>query len=206
MIMKKLNRLLTLLIVLFISAQSFAQTPKKFSYQAVVRDSTGSIMASQAVDLRLSIRNLTSAGTIVYQETHSATTNQFGLVTLEVGGGTVQSGVFDSIPWASGPKFLEVEIDLGSGYTTVGTQQLLSVPYAKFADNAGKATFPAGMVMAFAGDTLHIPDGWLLCNGKAISRTAFSDLFNVISISWGSGDNINTFNLPDMRGTFLRGV
>jgi len=65
---------------------------------------------------------------------------------------------------------------------------------------------PAGTIKAFAGDTSKIPKGWLLCNGDTLNRTLFADLFFAIGTNWGSGDSINTFHLPDIRGMFLRGV
>lgn len=63
---------------------------------------------------------------------------------------------------------------------------------------------PVGSVMAYAGPT--IPEGWLLCDGKAVSRITYADLYTAIGNSWGYGDNSSTFNLPDLRGQFLRGV
>lgn len=62
---------------------------------------------------------------------------------------------------------------------------------------------PAGVVASFARDTA--PTGWLKANGAAISRTAYSDLFSAIGTKFGSGDGVNTFNLPDLRGQFIRG-
>ena len=118
------------LFALFISLQISAQTPQKFNYQAVVRDNTGAIIASQSVNFRLSIYDLAPTGTIIYQETQTASTNVFGIVNLKVGGGTVQLGTFNTIPWETGDKYFEVEIDLGSGFISMGTTQLLSVPYA----------------------------------------------------------------------------
>ena len=63
---------------------------------------------------------------------------------------------------------------------------------------------PVGSVISYAGTT--IPQGWLLCDGSAIDRINYSDLFNAIGTSWGIGDGSATFNLPDLRGQFLRGV
>lgn len=63
---------------------------------------------------------------------------------------------------------------------------------------------PSGAVSAFAGTTA--PTGWLLCDGSAVSRTTYSVLFAAIGTSCGSGDGSTTFNLPDYRGRFLRGV
>ena len=63
---------------------------------------------------------------------------------------------------------------------------------------------PVGSLVAFAGATA--PSGWLLCDGRAVSRTTYSALFAAIGTAWGVGDGSTTFNLPDMRGRFLRGV
>ena len=63
---------------------------------------------------------------------------------------------------------------------------------------------PTGTIVAFAGDT--VPDGWLLCDGTDINRATYSGLFTAIGIIWGAGDLASTFNLPDLRGRFLRGV
>jgi len=63
---------------------------------------------------------------------------------------------------------------------------------------------PPGTITAFAGNT--IPVGWKICDGSAISRTSYDDLFIAIGINWGQGDGSSTFNLPDLRGRFLRGV
>jgi phage-related tail fiber protein len=62
---------------------------------------------------------------------------------------------------------------------------------------------PSGSLQAFAGSTA--PAGWLLCDGSAVSRTIYGALFSAISTAWGYGDNSTTFNLPDLRGRFLRG-
>jgi len=92
--------------------------------------------------------------------------------------------------------------------------------HANNADNATNATnanyaknstiaengSPVGTVVAFAGPIANIPGGWLLCNGSNVSRTAYAALFAAIGTSWGYGDNATSFNLPDMRGQFLRGV
>lgn len=66
------------------------------------------------------------------------------------------------------------------------------------------ASSPAGAVIPYAGAAA--PAGWLECNGAAISRTAYATLFAAIGILWGAGDGVNTFNLPDARGRFLRGA
>ena len=124
---------------ILIALSGFSQSPQKFNYQAVCRNNTGGIIASQPVSLRMTIHDLTATGTVLYQETHAATTNTFGLVNISVGGGTVVSGTFATIPWGIGEKYMEVELDPAGGttYTSIGTPQLLSVPYALYADQSG---------------------------------------------------------------------
>src|SRR5690606_9188794 len=72
-------------------------------------------------------------------ETHNASTNANGLLSLVIGAGTVQSGTFSSIDWGNGPYFIKTETDIsgGTNYTLTGTQQLMSVPYALYAEKAG---------------------------------------------------------------------
>ena len=65
------------------------------------------------------------------------------------------------------------------------------------------AQIPAGMVQAYAGSAA--PTGWLKCNGAAISRTTYAALFSAIGTTYGSGDGSSTFNVPDLRGEFVRG-
>jgi microcystin-dependent protein len=66
------------------------------------------------------------------------------------------------------------------------------------------ADTPLGTINAFGGSTA--PEGWLLCQGQAISRTTYADLFAVIGTAFGAGDGSTTFNVPDLRGEFLRGA
>ncbi|MCD4744995.1 MAG: hypothetical protein K8R58_01710 [Bacteroidales bacterium] len=128
--MKKL--IFTLIFGVLIVLTAIAQPPQAFKYQAVVRDNTGEIISNQLVGVRISIHDATAGGTIVYQETFSETTNQFGLVNLKIGNGTPTIGTFNGIDWSSNSKFLEIEIDPagGTSYSYIGTSQLLSVPYA----------------------------------------------------------------------------
>jgi hypothetical protein len=112
----------------------FSQAPQGLNYQAVARNSSGAILANQPVTFRLTITN-GEGGDILYQETTNATTNQFGLVNLVVGSGSVLNGNFSTIDWGNSFPWLQVEMDPnpGSGYVFMGTSQLQSVPYALFA-------------------------------------------------------------------------
>ncbi|MFN5831010.1 MAG: DUF1566 domain-containing protein, partial [Bacteroidota bacterium] len=124
------------------SAGVFAQSPNKMSYQAVIRNASNVLVTNQAIGMRISILQTSPSGTAVYVETQSTTTNANGLVSIEIGGGTVVSGSFAGINWANGPFFIKTETDPagGANYTITGTSQLLSVPYALYAANAGTAS------------------------------------------------------------------
>ncbi len=121
-------------------AVAFAQAPQKFTYQAVVRNESNTLVRG-VVGVRISILQGGVNGDVVYMETHTTTTNANGLMTLQVGGGTVLSGEFAAIDWATGPYFLKTETDPngGTNYTIEGTQQLLSVPYALYAGHAANS-------------------------------------------------------------------
>ena len=118
--------------------QACAQSvPQRFSYQAVIRDDANQLLNNQSVGIRLSILQGSATGTAVYVETHTSSTSTNGLVSLQVGGGTVVSGAMAQIDWASGPYFIKTETDPsgGNNYSIAGSSQMLSVPYALFSAN-----------------------------------------------------------------------
>ena len=139
--MKKFTQLV-IIAVLFLSTIAFAQSPQKMSYQAVVRNAANNLVTSQAVGMKISILQGSATGTAVYAETQSTTSNNNGLVSLQIGGGTVVTGTFATINWANGPYFIKTETDPASGtnYTITGTSQLLSVPFALYAATSGNST------------------------------------------------------------------
>ncbi len=118
-----------------------AQTPQAFQYQAVVRDALGNAVPNHAVSLRISIISGSVSGPVVYSETHSTSTNPYGVVIVSIGNGVPVSGTFNTISWGNDLYFVQVEADPngGSTYLNMGTTQLLSVPYALFAQNAANA-------------------------------------------------------------------
>lgn len=132
-----MKKIFTFLIFTLIALNTFAQAPQKINYQAVIRNTTGQPVASQAVGLRLTIQN-GPVGASIYTETQLPTTNAFGLVNLQIGTGTVVAGTFSTIPWSTGNKYLKIEADIagGSAYTTIGVVELVSVPYALNASNS----------------------------------------------------------------------
>ncbi len=124
-----MKRLFALIVIVAIGLGLFAQ-PQKMSYQAVIRNSSGQLVTSHSVGVRISILQGSATGTALYVETHTPTTNVNGLATVELGGGTVVSGTFSAINWASGVYYLKTETDPagGTGYTITGTSPILSVP------------------------------------------------------------------------------
>lgn len=124
---------IVLIAALQLGASSlFAQAPEKMSYQAVIRNSLNDLVTNQTVGMQISILQGSETGTAVYVETQTPTTNINGLVSIEVGSGTVVSGSFSEINWTDGPYYIKTETDPlgGTAYAITGASQLLSVPYA----------------------------------------------------------------------------
>lgn len=129
-----MNRLLSIITVIIFSTLTIAgQVPERFKYQTVIRDADGKVIVNQQVSLLMEILQGSVNGQVVCSETFTPTTNEFGLVNLEIG--SQNPAAFDTIDWASGPYFLKVALD----GNVMGTSELLSVPYALYAKNAGNA-------------------------------------------------------------------
>jgi len=204
--MKKTILLIALVILANLS--TFAQTfPYGINYQAVARDANGNAQVNQPTPLRFTIYKTSATGTIVWQETQTATTNSIGQFNAIIGNGLSTGagslGSFSAINWSNDNYYLKVELQTGiSTFVAMGpTTQFQSVPYALTAPDPT----PAGVISAYGGTIA--PSGYLLCQGQAVSRTGiYAKLYNAIGISYGWGDGSTTFNVPDFRGMFLRGV
>jgi uncharacterized protein (TIGR02145 family) len=133
--MKKLFTLLALIVITTINAQA----PQGFNYQATVRNSAGALITNQNVLFKFNIMLNSQTSLPVYSETHQAPTDDLGQVNLVIGTGTPTIGTFSSINWANGSYFLGIELNTGAGYVAMGTTQLLSVPYALYANTAGNS-------------------------------------------------------------------
>ena len=170
-----MKNIYTLLVVVLLAATTFAQSPEKMSYQAVVRDSSGALVSSQTVGIQFSILQGSVSGTVVYSETHSTNSNVNGLVTLEIGAGTTSNDL-SSIDWSAGPFFIKTAIDTGAGYDIEGTSQLMSVPYALFSKSVANEAITTTQVL----------DGTLLNadldSNAAIEQTKISGLADSLNI------------------------
>lgn len=132
-----MKKLFTLTASLLFVVLVFAQSPQKLSYQAVVRNAQGKLVATANVGIRFSILQGSSTGTTVYSETFTTLTNVNGLVSVDIGTGTT-SGNFASIDWSAGPYYLKSETDPagGTNYSITGVSQFMSVPYALYSEKA----------------------------------------------------------------------
>jgi Kelch motif len=135
-----MKRFLLIFFVL-ISCFAFAQTPQSIKYQAIVRNSQGNVLPNQLVSFKISIIKGNTGGQSVYIEIHKVATNDYGLANLDIGLGTVLSGVFSDINWGDDLYFVKTEVDNagGSNYKFMGTTQLMSVPYALYAERSSAA-------------------------------------------------------------------
>jgi len=134
-----MKRMLLSISFLLFTLIAISQAPQKMSFQSVVRNGSGALIVNQNVGLRISILQGSSAGSIVYSENHTVSTNANGLATLQIGGGSIVSGNFSAIDWSLGQYYIKTEVDPtgGTNYTISGTTQLLSVAYALYAANSG---------------------------------------------------------------------
>ena len=125
------------LVLFFFLTIGQAQSPEKFTYQSIIKNSSGYLLKNQDVGLRISVLRNSTNGIAVYSEEHFPTSNSNGLVTLIIGEGLTGDN-FSDINWGGGEYFLKVEVDPEGGvnYTMNQTSQLLSVPYALYAENA----------------------------------------------------------------------
>jgi uncharacterized protein (TIGR02145 family) len=122
---------LTILAFSMLSLVANGQVPQKFSYQAAIRNSDGTVMSEEEVDIQVKLRTLTTEGDVVYEEVHMTQTNAQGVVSIAVGAGATPKGSFGEIPWSDG-IFIEVGVKLRaeSTFNILGVSQILSVPYA----------------------------------------------------------------------------
>jgi uncharacterized protein (TIGR02145 family) len=141
---KWINKSMLLLVALFIftSVVLKAQSPQKINFQSIVRNTSGVIVSNKSVKFKITILADSTTGTPVYSETHLKTTDAIGLVSLQIGSGTVTNGVFSSLNWGNASHFIKLEADFSGGntYVTLGTQELMSVPYAMYAAKTDTAS------------------------------------------------------------------
>jgi hypothetical protein len=145
--------------------------PAGIPYQAVIRDNAGAALVNTPVAVRFTLHQNTTDGTAEYQETQSLTSNAIGLINTQLGAGTATQGSFANINWSNTTKFIQVEANTGAGYVDMGTQQMMSVPFA-FQANKATAIKNAGLPV-YADNAAALAGG--LVAGE-MYRTATGDL------------------------------
>lgn len=183
-----MKRIITVCTAVLMTVGVFAQSPEKISYQAVIRNSAGNLIVNTTVGVRISIQKYVFGVPPTYQnvyiETHTALTNDNGLVSLKIGAGTIVGGVFADIDWSNGEYYIKSETDPtgGTNYTITGTTQLLSVPYALYAKNVKKynvGDFAQGGIVFWVDETGQ--------HGLVCAKTDYST-----GVRWYAGTNGNT--------------
>lgn len=111
----KRKLLILCIIILNFCLDLNAQAPKKFSYQSVIRNSSGQLITNSNISLRISILQNSLSGANIYSENHSVNTNINGLATLEIGNGNIITGTFNNINWSTGIYFIKTEVDVTGG-------------------------------------------------------------------------------------------
>jgi hypothetical protein len=166
-----MKRIISISAALIMTLGVFAQSPENLSYQSLVRDAENALLRSQVVGMQISILQGSVSGASVYVETQTPNTNLNGMVSIEIGEGTIVSGAFNLIDWSTGPYFIKTETDPagGTSYSMSGTSQLMSVPYAlKVKETAngaeengsyGTGSVSIAQTLIISEDTLFISSG-----------------------------------------------
>ncbi|MDW3650040.1 MAG: hypothetical protein R8P61_23405 [Bacteroidia bacterium] len=173
-----MKKLIISLSLLLFALQAFAQSPFKMSYQAVVRDAANELVSNAQVGMQISVLQGSSTGTAVFVETHTGTTNENGLLSLEIGGGTIVSGSMADIDWSAGPYFLQTETDPtgGTAYSITGVSELASVPFALQTIDADTAQFALKAEFADSTNKASIAD--------IAASAEFADSSNVAALAY----------------------
>ena len=189
---KLLSSLCFLLLTLLVNAQT---PPNAFNYSAVARNASGQPIATTTIGIQVTILKTSPAGASQYSENHFVNTDAYGLFNLVIGFGAVQSGSMATIDWSNDNYFLRLGMDAagGTNFLTMGTTQLLSVPYALYAKTAGTITetdpiFGASVASGITGtDTTY----W---NNKLDSYTETDPIFGASVASGITGTDTNYWN------------
>ena len=196
-----------IILLILLPLFAFAQAPQKINFQSILRNTNGEVVANKAVSLRISILSGSITGNTVYSETHTKTTDASGLISLQIGNGTVLSGVFSAILWGNAAYFIKLEADFngGSNYVLLGTQELMSVPYALYASKTDTSVL--NLTNRFSSK-LNISDtASMLTNYRngLNNKLNTSDTFFMLTNYWaGLNNKVNISDTSTMLKPYLR--
>jgi hypothetical protein len=195
---------LTLIAAAFVLL-SFAQPPYYFNYQAVVRDADGAIIAGQDVTFKIEILAGAADGTVVFRETHEATTSDQGLVTLPIFGGA-HDGMWTEIDWSANEYFIKIYLgnSTGTDFQEMGTSQLLSVPYAMHAKTVAtekqELSVNSTQLSISGGNTVNLPETYGDFTVTGTTKIGESGMIiseiNKITGTTDATNNSITFDMP----------
>ncbi len=192
--MKKIALIITLLASSIIL---WAQAPGSFQYQAVLRDAQGDPLTNTSATVQFSLLEGSETGNSVYSESHTVTTNSFGLINIAIGSGS-STDTFENIDWSAGSFFIKTEVDLGSGFQDFGTKQLLSVPFALYGEDADADVTNEIQSLTLTGSVLEISDGnsvdlSSLQDGSGTDDQAISLIDNILTLEDGGTVDLSAF-------------
>ncbi len=198
-----MKRILHLLILSGCFFTIKAQSPQYINYQAALRNGSGQALANQTVTLRLGIYEGAASTVKVFEETHELSTNAQGVVHCQIGkGNPVLSTTLNDIKWSKGIYNLKAEVNSGGGFIDLGTQQMVSVPYALYsqssnysdlsglAENAREYTGSINPAQITAGGASK--EQILRWNGKEWTPGNEYRMKPGRGISFGTGDSIHS--------------
>jgi hypothetical protein len=183
-----------LFLICFIAGNAiFAQTNTGISVQGIARDAQKAALVDELLTFTFEIQDA-GGGTSYYKEDVDVRTDPYGVFSHIIGTGDVLagSGNFNEIPFPQTHMKLVISVDYGGSDIVISNAPFQYSPYAKSAENG----VPTGTVVAFAGEEADVPQGWTLCDGRALNTVEGSlNLINLIGP-----------DAPDLRGMFLRGT
>jgi len=214
--MKKITLLSTLCFLLLTIVVNAQTPPNAFNYSAVARNAAGQPIATTTIGIQITILKTSPTGASQYSENHFVNTDAFGLFNLVIGAGAVQSGSMATIDWSNDNYYLKVGMDAtgGTNFLTMGTTQLLSVPYALYAKSAGSVSgggsgggfthyigeeFGGGVIFHLWKDALGVEHGLIIDKTDLSTAQVWS---NIDAILIGSSAQSNWDGLSNSNAIF----
>jgi len=214
--MKKITLFSTLCFLLFTLIVNAQIPPNAFNYSAVARNAAGQPIATTTIGIQITILKTSPTGASQYSENHFVNTDAFGLFNLVIGAGAVQSGSMATIDWSNDNYYLKVGMDAtgGTNFLTMGTTQLLSVPYALYAKSAGSVSgggsgggfthyigeeFGGGVIFHLWKDALGVEHGLIIDKTDLSTAQVWS---NIDAILIGSSAQSNWDGLSNSNAIF----
>jgi len=171
-------RILTTIFSILFCAITFAQSvPQGINYQAVARDASGAVLMNQNLTIQFSVISDITTSAVSWQETHTVTTNDYGLYTAIIGQGTStsvgSSATFDVVDWGASNHLLKVDVDYGGGiFVDMGTTAFMSVPYSMNALNSTSQS------LTISGDTIFISNGNFVILPSSVHNLQIGDIYS----------------------------